>query len=113
MPVAEPAIAAIPAPEPPRVHTLPSPPMAPAAEPERRRGWGLFRARHRQEPERAEPQMGAGRGESRASVEVMPRNPAPQQRASNAAQTNADDLFPDFKKEDQFEIPAFLRRQTN
>jgi hypothetical protein len=33
------------------------------------------------------------------------RNPAPQQ--------NAEDLFPEHKKEDQFEIPAFLRRQQN
>ena len=25
----------------------------------------------------------------------------------------ADDLFPEHKKDEQFEIPAFLRRQTN
>ena len=63
---------------------------------------------------RAEPKMSTGQpAESRATVQVMSRNAPPQQRASNAPQTNADDLFPDFKKEDQFEIPAFLRRQTN
>jgi cell division protein FtsZ len=112
-PAGESPVAAAPAPEPVRVHTLPSPPVRPA-EPERRRRWGLFGGRHRQEPERAEPQMNSGRAaESRATVEVMPRNSAPQQRATNAPQANADDLFPDFKKEDQFEIPAFLRRQTN
>jgi cell division protein FtsZ len=62
---------------------------------------------------RAEPPISAPQpGESRATVQVMTRN-APQQRATNAPQANADDLFPDFKKEDQFEIPAFLRRQTN
>ena len=66
----------------------------------------------RQEATRAEPQMSAQPAESRATVQVMARN-APAQRATNAPQANADDLFPDFKKEDQFEIPAFLRRQTN
>jgi hypothetical protein len=25
----------------------------------------------------------------------------------------ADDLFPDHKRDEQFEIPAFLRRQSN
>jgi cell division protein FtsZ len=28
-------------------------------------------------------------------------------------QGGAEDLFPDHKKDDQFEIPAFLRRQSN
>ena len=63
---------------------------------------------------RAEPQMSAAQlTDSRATVQVMTRNAPPQQRATAAPQANADDLFPDFKKEDQFEIPAFLRRQTN
>jgi hypothetical protein len=34
-------------------------------------------------------------------------------RPAAPSQANAEDLFPDFKKDDQFEIPAFLRRQTN
>jgi cell division protein FtsZ len=110
----EPAVAATS--EPARVHTLPTPPMRPEPQERRRGRWALFggRRENRQEVERAEPQMSAGRAtESRATVEIMPRNAAPQQRATNAPQANADDLFPDFKKEDQFEIPAFLRRQTN
>jgi hypothetical protein len=28
-------------------------------------------------------------------------------------QRNNDDLFPDHKRDEQFEIPAFLRRQSN
>jgi cell division protein FtsZ len=111
----EPAVAATPAPEPPRVRTLPTPPMRPPAE-ERPRRFGLFGMRRdkRRESIRAEPQMSADQPvESRATVQVMSRNAQLQQRASNAPQANADDLFPDFKKEDQFEIPAFLRRQTN
>ena len=111
----EPAVAAAPAPEPTRVHTLPTPPMRSTAE-ERPRRFGLFglRREKKQEPMRAEPQMSTGQpAEPRATVQVMSCNAPPQQRASNAPQANADDLFPDFKKEDQFEIPAFLRRQTN
>ncbi|HLY05919.1 MAG TPA: cell division protein FtsZ [Rhizomicrobium sp.] len=116
VPALEPAVAAAQVSEPVRVHTLPSPPMRTEPEPERRRsGWSIFRGRNRHEAERAEPQMTSpGRAaESRATVEVMPRTAAPQQRATSAAQADAADLFPDFKKEDQFEIPAFLRRQTN
>jgi len=100
----------------PRVHPLPTAPVRPMAEPEERpRRFGLFgmRREKKQGATRAEPQMsGAPPTESRATVQVMTRN-APGQRATSATQANADDLFPDFKKEDQFEIPAFLRRQTN
>ena len=39
----------------------------------------------------------------RGPVDEQPRQPA----------SMAEDLFPDHKAEDQFEIPAFLRRQTN
>jgi cell division protein FtsZ len=45
---------------------------------------------------------------------VMTRNAAQEpQRTTQTPQSVADDLFPDHKKDDQFEIPAFLRRQTN
>jgi cell division protein FtsZ len=37
----------------------------------------------------------------------------PQRPAAQPQQQNPDDLFPDHKRDDQFEIPAFLRRQTN
>ena len=107
---------AAPAAEPTRVHPLPTAPVRPMTEPEARpRRFGLFgmRREKKQEAMRAEPQMNAAQpAESRATVQVMTRN-ASAQRTTPAMQANADDLFPDFKKEDQFEIPAFLRRQTN
>ena len=113
-PVTEPAVAVTPAPEPGRVHTLSSPPMRGPAEGRPRR-FGLFGMRREKKPEpvRAEPRIAATQpGPARAMVQVL-AGAQPQQRASSAPQANADDLFPDFKKEDQFEIPAFLRRQTN
>jgi len=109
-PMPEPAVAAMAAPEAARVHTLP---MRPEPQERRRGRWALFGGRQRREAERAEPQMSAAQPAGpRANMQVM-SNQQPQQRASNAPQANADDLFPDFKKDDQFEIPAFLRRQTN
>jgi hypothetical protein len=36
-----------------------------------------------------------------------------QQAEGARAQAPADDLFPDHKRDEQFEIPAFLRRQTS
>ncbi len=46
----------------------------------------------------------------RATSQVMPPRPAPQQAP---AAGSAEDLFPEHQRDDQFEIPAFLRRQTN
>ena len=43
----------------------------------------------------------------RATAQPMPPMPQPVER------NNADDLFPDHKRDEQFEIPAFLRRQSN
>jgi len=37
----------------------------------------------------------------------------PLQAPADAPKSNADDLFPDHKRDEQFEIPAFLRRQSN
>jgi cell division protein FtsZ len=113
----EPTIPAAAATEPLHGHALPALPMRPTPEPQRRRSrWALFGGRReaRAEVERAEPLMSAPQSaEARATVQVMSRSQPPQQRATAAPQANADDLFPDLKKEDQFEIPAFLRRQTN
>jgi len=39
--------------------------------------------------------------------------PARVARTAAPATNTAEDLFPDHQKDDQFEIPAFLRRQTN
>jgi cell division protein FtsZ len=101
-------------PEPVRIQPTPRaaelrPPPEPLEEKKRRFG---FLGRRKAEPARAEPQMAStpyyG---SRATAEPIARENSGSRPAS--PQANADDLFPDFKKEDQFEIPAFLRRQTN
>jgi hypothetical protein len=43
----------------------------------------------------------------------MARPPVEAPRPQQTPQNSADDLFPDHKRDEQFEIPAFLRRQTN
>jgi hypothetical protein len=44
----------------------------------------------------------------------MVRQPLPAAEAPRTpAQNLADDLFPEHKRDEQFEIPAFLRRQSN
>jgi len=43
----------------------------------------------------------------RATAQPMPRPDAPNPAGG------ADDLFPDHKRDEQFEIPAFLRRQSS
>jgi cell division protein FtsZ len=87
---------------------------APEPEPQPKRRFGLFGGRKDPAPEpRQEPvaQVQRTAAAPRATAQVMgrgqdaPRNPAPQQ--------TVEDLFPEQKKEDQFEIPAFLRRQQN
>jgi cell division protein FtsZ len=99
-------------PQPMPVHAAPK-----AAEPERR-GWGfLGRGRKPKEDMRMEPaappqaQRPLSPPAPRASAQPMVARPA---QAEAPKQTpSADDLFPDHKRDDQFEIPAFLRRQTN
>ena len=86
-------------------------PLAPAtAQPKRRRA-GAFR-----------PQEGHSRPAHGASTRAA-RSRAAGHRAADGAlassrnrkrpRNNADDLFPDHKRDEQFEIPAFLRRQSN
>jgi cell division protein FtsZ len=76
-------------------------PQAEAELPKRR--FGIFGPRKEAKPEiRFEP--GAQqRPAPRAQAQVLRTDPA----------QTPDDLFPDHKKDDQFEIPAFLRRQSN
>jgi cell division protein FtsZ len=85
-------------------------PLAPQKRAEaEKKGWGFFGRKKAPAPDlRAEP--------------VMPR-PAPLQNspgaiAVNAAQEQAappsgEDLFPEHNRDEQFEIPAFLRRQSS
>ncbi|HEY6579164.1 MAG TPA: cell division protein FtsZ [Rhizomicrobium sp.] len=74
-------------------------------EPKRRFGFFGARREKRPEPPRAEPQMAP-----RATAQPVARSAQAPRPA--AAHDNADDLFPEHDKPD-FEIPAFLRRQTN
>ena len=90
--------------------TRPAPQPEPLEEKRRRFGF-LGRKEKRPEP-RLEPQPVASRAPApqRATAQVIQRGVEPQRQLQ---QNTAEDLFPDHKKDDQFEIPAFLRRQTN
>jgi cell division protein FtsZ len=86
-----------------------------ARAPEKKSGWGFFGRKKPSSDMRTEPAP-----EPRASMteRAVPRatsQPMPPQAAaaSEASRNNADDLFPDHKRDEQFEIPAFLRRQSN
>ncbi len=88
-------------------------PLAPQrAEAEKKAGWGFFGRKKPAPDMRAEPapepRMTAPA--PRATAQVVQQQPAQPQDAPRA---NADDLFPDHKRDEQFEIPAFLRRQSN
>ena len=79
---------------------------SPPAQPEKR-GWGLFGRKPKEEP-RIEP--AASSRSQRAMSQVMSRAPSDPPQAAGA---KPDDLFPEHKRDEQFEIPAFLRRQQN
>jgi cell division protein FtsZ len=89
-------------------------PLAPRPEAEKKAGWSIFgrkkaasdmRAEPLPEPRGPEPRMAA---QPRATAQPMPPLAQPE-----APRNSADDLFPDHKRDEQFEIPAFLRRQSN
>jgi cell division protein FtsZ len=107
----QPAIEEEPMPEPQPIQvTARAMPLRPAAqEPEPKRLFGIFRRDAKPEA-RVEP---APRMQQqlapRATTQVLNRNTADTSRATQ----QASDLFEDQKKDDQFEIPAFLRRQQN
>ncbi len=90
----------------PATETLRSPadmPLAPQKRVEaEKKGWGFFGRKKGPVPDlRAEP--------------VMPR-PAPAQASAaqeQPAPPSGEDLFPEHNRDEQFEIPAFLRRQSN
>ncbi|HEX4293771.1 MAG TPA: cell division protein FtsZ [Rhizomicrobium sp.] len=88
--------------------------IAPQPEPERR-GWGFLGRKKPREDMRVEPAAPIQRQAvpPRASSQVMTRTTPAAEPAKQATPNSADDLFPDHKRDDQFEIPAFLRRQTN
>jgi cell division protein FtsZ len=84
-------------------------------EPKRRRLFGSWSERKpevRTEP-MPEPLQRQPMVMPRATAQVLSRATTEVQRPVAKPTGNADDLFPDHKKEDQFDIPAFLRRQSN
>ena len=83
-------------------------PLAPTRAPEKKSGWGFFGRKKAAVDMRAEPAPEPRYEQLRATVQ-----PLQQQQPAEAPRANADDLFPDHKRDEQFEIPAFLRRQSN
>jgi len=87
--------------------------LKPAPQPEPQRRWGLFGARKPKEEARLEPAalpIQRNTVPPRANAQVMTRAAQPPEQRQ---QPDANDLFPDHKRDEQFEIPAFLRRQSN
>ncbi|HTW34649.1 MAG TPA: cell division protein FtsZ [Rhizomicrobium sp.] len=81
----------------------------PEEAPKRRFGF-LGRREKKPEPARVEPVQVQRQPQQRATAQIIQRGAQPEpQRGADTG----DDLFPEHKKDDQFEIPAFLRRQTN
>jgi len=77
-------------------------------------GWGFFGRKKAAPDLRVEPvpeqrTAAVERAAPRASAQPLPPMPQTQEAPRNSA----DDLFPDHKRDEQFEIPAFLRRQSN
>jgi cell division protein FtsZ len=74
-------------------------------QPGKKGGWSLFGRRKTPVPDmRAEPKVEP----RRATAQPMQRA-----AASDPLPPAGEDLFPDHGSDDQFEIPAFLRRQSN
>src|SRR5215472_11341386 len=84
----------------------------PEEQPKRRFGF-LGRREKKPEPQRMEPTQVARQPQRAASQVITRQVQAEQQRGMATGMESGDDLFPEHKKDDQFEIPAFLRRQTN
>jgi cell division protein FtsZ len=86
------------------------PPRAPPQQPEERRLFGLFGRKKKDEPRMEALQRTVARPAAPSMQRQQPVAEPP--RAPQPAQSIADDLFPE-QKDEQFEIPAFLRRQSN
>ena len=83
-------------------------PLAPQkAQAEKKSGWGFFGKKKAAVDLRAEPAPEPRAAAPRA--QAMPQPPM----TPTVSPGSADDLFPDHKRDEQFEIPAFLRRQSN
>ena len=86
-------------------------PLAPRAAEEKKSGWGFFGRKKAAPDMRAEPAARTAR--RRAPRHGPDQPPMPQPEQAEAPRGKDDDLFPDHKRDEQFEIPAFLRRQSN
>jgi len=76
-----------------------------ARAPEKKGGWSLFGRRKTATPDmRAEPKAERPRATAQPMQRAVAAEPLPPA---------GEDLFPDHAHDDQFEIPAFLRRQSN
>jgi cell division protein FtsZ len=74
-------------------------PLAPKGDAQKKAGWGFFGRKRTAQDLRQEPRP--------APVHL----PAPQNTV--APPPSGEDLFPEQSRDEQFEIPAFLRRQSN
>jgi cell division protein FtsZ len=83
-------------------------PLAAHAPAEKKTGWSIFGRKKHAVEMRSEPAPEPRAAAPRAIAQPMPPMPQPEPQRNNA-----DDLFPDHKRDEQFEIPAFLRRQSN
>jgi len=77
-------------------------------QPEKKAGWSLFGRRKAADAAMRTEPLPVDR--PRATATPMQR---PQAAEPAAPQQGGEDLFPDHGTEEQFEIPAFLRRQSN
>jgi cell division protein FtsZ len=85
-------------------------PPLPQPEPERRL-FGLFGRKKKDEPRMEPLHRPAVRATAQPIARPQAAGEAPRQQLP--ASNPADDLFPEQKQDEQFEIPAFLRRQSN
>ncbi len=89
--------------------TVRSPAEMPLAKPveQKKGGWGLFGRKKTAAPDlRAEPQPTYPKPQPQRTANVQPLP------AEKPAAEPSDDLFPEQGSDEQFEIPAFLRRQS-
>jgi cell division protein FtsZ len=82
---------------------------APQPQPQRKSAFGGLFGRKKKADPRLEPRSARG-DKHGANAQVMGQGTGGEQVQQPSV---SEDLFPDHKAEDQFEIPAFLRRQTN
>jgi hypothetical protein len=81
---------------------------------EKKSGWGFFGKKKAQPDMRAEPAAEPRQAPApRATATVLPQPQMTPTVSPDGPRSNGDDLFPDHKRDEQFEIPAFLRRQSN